>query len=100
MIDLEKLESSVYGQTRHLERITQVFDDTTKKVFRTKNDTCLVVFGMPDDKDVDKGIRAGRLRLKGCVHNGVGNTSFIIQACTFDLGRKLPASLNLRSKPL
>lgn len=48
-----------------MEQISQKFDETTKKVFRTKNDTCLIVFGSTMDKDIPNGIRAGKLKLTG-----------------------------------
>jgi len=60
-----KLKTSVYGADGRLEQISQKFDETTKKVFRTKNDTCLIVFGSTMDKDIPNGIRAGKLKLTG-----------------------------------
>ncbi|KLO13814.1 hypothetical protein SCHPADRAFT_915119 [Schizopora paradoxa] len=61
----KKLEGSTYGDEKTIAQISDKFDETTKKVFRTKNDTCLVVFGSPRDDDKAYGIRGGRLKLAG-----------------------------------
>ncbi|ESK94661.1 hypothetical protein Moror_14297 [Moniliophthora roreri MCA 2997] len=61
----EKLKNSKYGTPDALDHITKRFDETTKRLFRNKNDPQFIVFGSPLDKDPSVGIRSGQLRLSG-----------------------------------
>ena len=66
-IPAEKLKNSKYGTPDALDHITKRFDETTKRLFRNKNDPQFIVFGSPLDKDLSVGIRSGQLRLSGHV---------------------------------
>jgi len=60
-----KLRNSIYGATEHVKQIAQCFDESTKKTFRSEGDVCLVPFGSLADKDLENGIRSGKLKLTG-----------------------------------
>ena len=61
----EKLKNSKYGTPDTLDHITKRFDETTKRLFRDKNDLQYIPFGSPLDKDLKVGIRGGQLKLTG-----------------------------------
>ncbi|KIJ67005.1 hypothetical protein HYDPIDRAFT_85209 [Hydnomerulius pinastri MD-312] len=61
----EKLKNSKYGTPDSIDHITKRFDETTKRLFRDKNDIQWVPFGSPLDKDMAAGIRGGSLKLTG-----------------------------------
>ncbi|KAF9243386.1 hypothetical protein BU15DRAFT_86367 [Melanogaster broomeanus] len=61
----DKLKNSKYGSTDNIDHITKRFDETTKRLFREKNDIQWVPFGSPLDKDNAVGIRSGSLKLTG-----------------------------------
>ena len=61
----EKLKNSKYGTSDAIEHITKRFDETTKRLFRDKNEIQWVPFGSPLDKDLSAGIRGGSLKLTG-----------------------------------
>lgn len=63
----EKLKNSKYGSPDSIDHITKRFDETTKRLFRDKNDIQWVPFGSPLDKDLTVGIRNGSLKLTGFV---------------------------------
>lgn len=63
----EKLKTSKYGTSDSIDHITKRFDETTKRLFRDKNDIQWVPFGSPLDKDLSVGIRGGSLKLTGYV---------------------------------
>ena len=63
----EKLRNSRYGAPETLDHITKRFDETTKRLFRDKNDAQYIPFGSPLDKDSKVGIRSGQLKLTGYV---------------------------------
>ena len=63
----EQLENSPYGADDKLEVISKTFDETTKKIFRTRDDVCRVQFGSSADRDNEHGIIEGKLKLEGCV---------------------------------
>ncbi len=46
--------------------IAEKFDKATKLSFRDPNDPQFVKFGSVRDRDPNRGIRAGQLRLDGC----------------------------------
>ncbi|KAF8843777.1 hypothetical protein BDN67DRAFT_1023775 [Paxillus ammoniavirescens] len=60
-----KLKHSKYGTSDSVDHITKRFDETTKRLFRDKNDIQWVHFGSPLDKDSAVGIRGGQLKLTG-----------------------------------
>jgi hypothetical protein len=60
-----KLRKSKYGDSVTLDHITKRFDETTKRLFRDRNDYQFVPFGSPLDRDLDAGIRGGQLKLTG-----------------------------------
>ncbi|KAH8110514.1 hypothetical protein DFH11DRAFT_1514361 [Phellopilus nigrolimitatus] len=60
-----KLCKSRYGSDDHVKQIGERFDETTKKVFRDTSDACVVPFGSIADKDLENGIRSGKLKLSG-----------------------------------
>ena len=64
---LGKLEGSFYGTEDHIQQISNRFDETTKKTFRSATDVCLVPFGSTTDRDLEHGIRSGKLKLAGYV---------------------------------
>ena len=64
---VEKLKESKYGTPEALDHITKRFDETTKRLFRDKNDPQFIPFGSPLDKDSKVGIRNGQLKLTGQV---------------------------------
>lgn len=80
----EKLKNSKYGSPDSLDHITRKFDETTKRLFRDRNELQFILFGSPLDKvsnvqqslliiflttctiqDPVVGIRSGQLRLSG-----------------------------------
>ena len=61
----EKLKNSRYGSPDSLDHITKRFDETTKRLFRDRNEMQFVPFGSPLDKDQTVGIRGGQLKLTG-----------------------------------
>lgn len=61
----EKLKNSKYGTPDAVDHITKKFDETTKRLFRDKNDLQFIPFGSPLDKDPSVGIRGGQLKLTG-----------------------------------
>ncbi|KAF9563201.1 hypothetical protein CPC08DRAFT_633052 [Agrocybe pediades] len=63
----DKLKNSKYGSPDSVDHITRRFDETTKRLFRDRNELQFIPFGSPLDKDTSVGIRAGQLRLSG--HN-------------------------------
>ncbi|KAI5115029.1 hypothetical protein M0805_009482, partial [Coniferiporia weirii] len=60
-----KLRNSKYGSEEQVEQISERFDETTKKIFGDTKDVCLVPFGNISDKDLEHGIRSGKLKLSG-----------------------------------
>ncbi|KAF8440445.1 hypothetical protein L210DRAFT_3612339 [Boletus edulis BED1] len=61
----EKLKNSKYGSPDSIDHVTKRFDETTKRLFRDKNDIQWVPFGSPLDRDSAVGIRGGSLKLTG-----------------------------------
>lgn len=61
----EKLRHSRYGSPDSLDHITKRFDETTKRLFRDRNEMQFVPFGSTLDKDQTVGIRGGQLKLTG-----------------------------------
>ncbi|KAI5115452.1 hypothetical protein M0805_008680 [Coniferiporia weirii] len=61
----DKLRGSRYSSDEHVKQISERFDETTKKIFRDTKDVCLVPFGTISDKDLEYGIRSGKLKLSG-----------------------------------
>jgi hypothetical protein len=61
----DKLKNSKYGTPDALDHIAKRFDETTKRLFRDKNDLQFIPFGSPLDKDTSVGIRGGQLKLTG-----------------------------------
>ncbi|KAG6832781.1 hypothetical protein H0H92_009399 [Tricholoma furcatifolium] len=61
----KKLRDSKYGTPAALDHITQRFDETTKRLFRDRNELQFIPFGSPLDKDLSVGIRGGQLKLTG-----------------------------------
>ncbi|KIM39913.1 hypothetical protein M413DRAFT_74077 [Hebeloma cylindrosporum] len=59
----DKLKHSKYGTPDSLDHITRKFDETTKRLFRDRNELQFIPFGSPLDKDLPVGIRSGQLRL-------------------------------------
>ena len=48
-----------------LDHIAKRFDETTKRLFRNRDEVQFLHFGSPLDKDPSVGIRGGKLRLTG-----------------------------------
>ncbi|KAF8972184.1 hypothetical protein BDZ97DRAFT_1650258 [Flammula alnicola] len=69
----EKLKHSKYGTPDSLDHITRKFDETTKRLFRDRNENQYIPFGSPLDKDSAVGIRNGQLRLSGTSAIAVAN---------------------------
>lgn len=62
----QKLDgSSRYGTPAMLDHIAKKFDETTKRLFRTRAEAQYLDFGSPLDKDSTVGIRNGKLKLTG-----------------------------------
>ena len=64
------LEHKLQGSPRYstpavLDHIAKRFDETTKRLFRTRAEDQFLPFGSPLDKDSSVGIRGGKLRLTG-----------------------------------
>ncbi|KIJ11257.1 hypothetical protein PAXINDRAFT_15797 [Paxillus involutus ATCC 200175] len=60
-----KLANSRYGSEETLYQMTEVFDKTTKLMFRDANEPQYIKFGMVRDKDPEYDIRSGQLKLSG-----------------------------------
>ncbi|KAH0833016.1 hypothetical protein J3R83DRAFT_12001 [Lanmaoa asiatica] len=61
----EKLKTSKYGTPDSIDHITKRFDETTKRLFRDRNEIQWIPFGSPLDRDQSVGIRGGSLKLTG-----------------------------------
>ena len=62
----EKLKTSPqYSTPAMLDHIAKRFDETTKRLFRSRTEVQFLPFGSPLDKDPNVGIRGGKLRLTG-----------------------------------
>lgn len=61
----QKLNGSQYGTPAMLDHITKRFDETTKRLFRGRDEHQYLHFGSPLDKDLSVGIRNGKLKLTG-----------------------------------
>ncbi|KAI5116123.1 hypothetical protein M0805_004503 [Coniferiporia weirii] len=62
----DKLRNSRrFGSEEQVKQISKRFDETTKKIFSDAADVCLVPFGNISDKDLEYGIRFGKLKLSG-----------------------------------
>lgn len=63
----EKLRrnTSPYGTDAHIKQISAVFDETTKRTFRSPTEACHIRFGSLMDNDIPNGIRSGKLKLSG-----------------------------------
>ncbi|KAF5354421.1 hypothetical protein D9758_010726 [Tetrapyrgos nigripes] len=63
----EKLSGSKYGTDEDINQIVQVFDKTTKVVFRDSSSPAFIRFGTTRDRDPNVDIRNGQLKLAGDV---------------------------------
>ena len=62
----QKLNGSPqYSTPAMLDHIAKRFDETTKRLFRSRAELQFLPFGSPLDKDHSVGIRGGKLRLTG-----------------------------------
>jgi hypothetical protein len=61
----QKLEGSKYGTAGMLDHIAKRFDETTKRLFRSRTENQYILFGSRLDKDPNFGIRNGKLKLTG-----------------------------------
>ncbi|KAG1788549.1 uncharacterized protein HD556DRAFT_1529904 [Suillus plorans] len=61
----EKLSGSRFGTSDMVQHMTDIFDCTTKVRFRNPEDPSYIKFGTLRDKDVQRDIRAGQLKLSG-----------------------------------
>ncbi|KAG1811069.1 hypothetical protein EV424DRAFT_1570813, partial [Suillus variegatus] len=87
----EKLSGSRFGTPDIIQQMTYVFDSTTKRKFRNPEDPSYIKFGTIRDKDHQRDIRAGQLKLSGQVLQDVAklfepSISSIIEA--FETQRK------------
>ncbi|KAF9647981.1 hypothetical protein BDM02DRAFT_3155934 [Thelephora ganbajun] len=57
--------SSQYSTPAMLDHIAKRFDETTKRLFRSRAEAQFLHFGSPLDKDLSVGIRNGKLKLTG-----------------------------------
>ena len=62
-----KLEGSVYGSDEQINEMSDIFDRTTKRLFRKPEEPCFIKFGARLDKDARFGIVNGQLKLTGWV---------------------------------
>ncbi|THU90492.1 hypothetical protein K435DRAFT_781211 [Dendrothele bispora CBS 962.96] len=63
----QKLANSKYSSNDDVKQITQVFDKTTKLVFRDRDSPAFIRFGTAKDRDPSVDIRNGQLKLAGNV---------------------------------
>lgn len=63
-----KLEGSVFGTDEQINEMSDIFDKTTKRLFRNSEESCFIKFGARRDKDIPFGIVNGQLKLSGCVY--------------------------------
>ncbi|KAG2097232.1 uncharacterized protein F5147DRAFT_816648, partial [Suillus discolor] len=63
----EKLSGSRYGTPDIVQQMTEIFDRTTKRMFRNSEDPSYIKFGTIRDKDPQHDIRSGYLKLSGQV---------------------------------
>ncbi|KAG1799634.1 hypothetical protein EV424DRAFT_1332401 [Suillus variegatus] len=87
----EKLSGSRYGAPEIVQHMTEIFDRTTKGMFRNPEDPAFIKFGTIRDKDPQHNIRSGQLKLSGQVLQDVAklfepSISSIIEA--FETQRK------------
>jgi hypothetical protein len=67
MYNSAKLEGSVYGIDEQINDMSDIFDKTTKRLFRNPEEPCFIKFGARRDKDLRFGIVNGQLKLSGWV---------------------------------
>jgi hypothetical protein len=72
-----KLRGSLFGSVEQINEITDIFDKTTKRVFRNREEPQFVKFGARRDKDPDFQIVNGQLKLSGWVQ-GLDCTAFML----------------------
>lgn len=65
MIQKVKLQGSKFESFEEIKHITDCFDVSTKRLFRDNKEPMHVKFGSPRDKDLERGIRSGMLKLSG-----------------------------------
>jgi hypothetical protein len=61
----EKLSGSRFGTPDIVQQMTDIFDGTTKLRFRNPEDPSYIKFGTVRDKDPQRDIRNGQLKLSG-----------------------------------
>jgi hypothetical protein len=61
----EKLSDSRFGTPEVIKQMTEIFDGTTKLRFRNPEDPSYIKFGTVRDKDPQRDIRNGQLKLSG-----------------------------------
>ncbi|KAG1753749.1 uncharacterized protein EDB91DRAFT_1234152 [Suillus paluster] len=61
----EKLSGSRFGTPDMVQRMTDIFDSTTKLRFRNPEESSYIKFGTIRDRDPQRDIRSGQLKLNG-----------------------------------
>lgn len=67
----ERLWHSQYGEDEHINELTEVFDKTTKRLFRDANKSYYLKFGNRKVNDITNHIRAGQLTVDGYASPGL-----------------------------
>ena len=63
----DRLELSRFDVPDIINHITSCFDNTTKRLFKSLDDTSYILFGSPIETAPDLGIQRGKMRLSGFV---------------------------------
>ena len=61
----DKLKGSKYGSEDDINEMVKIFDDRSKRIFRSEIETTYIPFGRVSDRDSVYGIVGGKLKLTG-----------------------------------
>ena len=64
---VDRLRSSRFDDHDILDHITQCFDESAKRLFKSLDDTSYIQFGSPFETEVILGIQRGKMKLSGSV---------------------------------
>ena len=63
----DKLKGSKYGSDDDINEMVKIFDNRSKRIFRSETETMYIPFGRMSDRDPAYGIVGGKLKLTGYV---------------------------------
>ena len=63
----DRLKSTRFDLPDIIDHITQCFDESTKRLFRSLDEASYIQFGSPFETEVNLGIQRGKMKLSGFV---------------------------------